>query len=340
MNQTIELKKQRKKKERVVKKVSIRRNLLAADSEGNIILTYEVFGCPLHTAPLILVNHALTGNSRVSGERGWWNRLIGEGRTLDTDRYTVLAFNIPGNGFSENEDWVFKNYESLTTRKIAELFWRALDALKVKKLFAVIGGSLGGAISWEMAFLRPKRISHLIPVAVSLRASDWLIAQVLIQESILKNSIHPVSDARRHAMTLYRTPGSFRQRFSRNFDETENRYAVEDWLDYHGETLEKRFDVKSYLLMNHLLKTIGSDLELIDILRFSQSKNTAVHIIGIDSDLLFVKSELLQGYRLLKRYHENTGYSEIKSIHGHDAFLIEYAQLEELLNPIFKNKNK
>ena len=62
-----------------------------------INLSYEVFGPALHTAPIVLVNHALTGNSQVVGESGWWNDLIGETKTIDTAKYSVLAFNVPGN---------------------------------------------------------------------------------------------------------------------------------------------------------------------------------------------------------------------------------------------------
>lgn len=316
--------------------ISLRDFRFSPGVKTDINFTYSVFGCPLHSAPIVLVNHALTGNSRVAGERGWWNRLIGPGKTVDTEIYTVLAFNIPGNGFSENEDWIFENYKSLSTRSIANLFWKALDSLRVRELFAVIGGSLGGAISWEMAFLQPDRISHVIPIAVSLRASDWLIANTFIQENILKHSLQPVEDARKHAMLMYRTPGSFRKRFQGRFREEEKVYEVESWLNYHGRVLEERFTARSYLVMNHLLKTVGSELELIDIVRFSKSKDTEIHLIGVDSDLLFTKAELLQAYRLIKRYHENTEYLEIKSPHGHDAFLMEYEQLKKLLKPIFK----
>ena len=64
-----------------------------------IVLSYQVFGKALHSAPIVLVNHALTGNSHVAGADGWWNDLVGEGKTIDTQKYTVLAFNIPGNGY-------------------------------------------------------------------------------------------------------------------------------------------------------------------------------------------------------------------------------------------------
>ena len=66
-----------------------------------IILTYEVFGIEqLEPNNVILVNHALTGNSEVTGEGGWWQQIIGHGKLINTDFKTVIAFNFPGNGFA------------------------------------------------------------------------------------------------------------------------------------------------------------------------------------------------------------------------------------------------
>lgn len=70
-------------------------------SSGRILdipLSYQVFGKPLHSAPIVLVNHALTGNSDISGENGWRKTLAGENKVIDTEYFTVLAFNIPGMG--------------------------------------------------------------------------------------------------------------------------------------------------------------------------------------------------------------------------------------------------
>ena len=76
----------------------------------DIELSYELFGKELGTAPVVMVNHALTGNSNVAGATGWWKTLIGEGKCIDTDKYTILCFNIPGNGY---DGFVIDNYKIL-----------------------------------------------------------------------------------------------------------------------------------------------------------------------------------------------------------------------------------
>ena len=174
----------------------------------DISLSYQVFGVALGEAPIILVNHALTGNSNVTGENGWWNDLIGDKKCIDTNDYTILAFNIPGNGYDNVSQNLIENYKDFTARDIANIFAQGLKLIHIDKLFAVIGGSVGGGIAWELAALQPNLIEHLIPIATDWKSTDWLIANCHIQDAILNNSSRPLADARMHAMTLYRTPES------------------------------------------------------------------------------------------------------------------------------------
>ncbi|WP_456379536.1 alpha/beta fold hydrolase, partial [Lutibacter sp.] len=178
-----------------------------------IKLSYEIFGKELYAAPIILINHALTGNSNVVGENGWWNDLVGKNKVINTEKYTVLAFNIPGNGY---DGFVIDNYKDFVARDIAKIFLLGLEQLNVQRLFAIIGGSLGGGIAWEMAVLNPIVTKHLVAVATDWKSTDWLIANCQIQEQFLSNSSNPVHDARMHAMLCYRTPESFKERFQRS----------------------------------------------------------------------------------------------------------------------------
>lgn len=297
-----------------------------------INLSYQVFGPSLNSAPIVLVNHALTGNSQVIGTQGWWNDLIGESKTIDILKYTVLAFNVPGNGY---DGFSIENYQDFNARDIAKLFNQGIAILKIKQLFAIIGGSVGGGIAWEMVALEPKITQHLIPIATDWKSTDWLIANCFLQEQILSNSSKPIEDARIHAMLCYRTPESFSSKFQRTTNEELGIYNIESWLAHHGNKLQKRFQLSAYKMMNQLLKSI-------DITRGRDSFATVaskivanIHIIGIDSDLFFTAKENRATYEELKKHKENVSYQEIVSIHGHDAFLIEYQQLHNLLATIF-----
>lgn len=322
--------------ENEIKHITIERYTTKSGLEYPVLeLTYQVFGLPLYSAPIVLVNHALTGNSNVTGTQGWWNQLIGENEVIDTNRFTIVAFNIPGNGFGNST--LINQYKDFTTHDIAQLFWKGLTSLNVNQLFAVIGGSLGGAIAWEMAVQRPNAINNLIPIASDFKSSDWLIANVLIQDLILSNSKNPVHDARIHAMLLYRTPESLKMKFNRNLQVESSLFQIESWLFHHGEKLENRFQLAAYKLMNHLLKTIDISNGTNDFYEIINNIKSNIHIVSVDTDNFFTKNENLTAYENIKKTKSNVYYYEIKSIHGHDAFLIEYDQLNAFLKPIFNS---
>jgi homoserine O-acetyltransferase/O-succinyltransferase len=301
-------------------------------------LLYQVFGQPIGLAPIIVVNHSLTGNSNVCGENGWWNGLVGAGKTIDINYFTVIAFNIPGNGYDDDTSNLIENYRDYTVRDIARIFWEGLFFLEIKNVFAVIGGSLGGAIAWEMAVLQPDRIENLIPIATDWRATDWVIANVLIQDQILNHSDDPIVDARLHATLLYRTPEYVNQRFQRNkFDGLSNS-QIEYWLYNHGFNLKSRYRLSSYKLMNHLLKTIDITRGRKDFLTVAGAIQSNIHLVAVDSDCLFIADESRKTFRGLSNIKPNVFYHQIQSIHGHDAFLVEFNQLTDILNPILYNQ--
>ena len=301
----------------------------------DINLSYQLFGQDLYTAPVVLVNHALTGNSDVAGENGWWTDLVGENKVIDTNQYTILSFNIPGNGY---DSFVIENYKDFAARDIANIFLIGLKELELKELFALIGGSLGGGIAWEMAVLNPTITKNLITIATDWKSTDWLIANCQIQEQFLSNSCNPVHDARMHAMLCYRTPESFKERFQRSKNEELEIFNVESWLLHHGKKLQERFQLSAYKLMNQLLKTIdvtkGREETILDSIKAS------IHIIGVDSDLFFTVEENRETHKHLALTNPKVTYNQINSVHGHDAFLMEHQQLGKIIEPIFNQSSK
>jgi len=316
-------------------KLNIKDYISENEKNFDIELSYELFGQPLGQAPIVLVNHALTGNSSVTGKNGWWNSLIGQNKLIDTNDFTVLAFNFPGNGY---DGFFIKNYEDLILRDIANIFLIGLEKLKIKKLFAIIGGSIGGGLVWEIAALSPELSENYIPIASDWKSSDWLLANTRLQKQILNNSSKPVHDARMHAMLCYRSPLSFQKKFDRSKDS--HIFNVESWLLHHGKKLQERFQLKSYKLMNHLLSKIditrGGKLKFENII--SKVKGN-IYIVSVDSDLFFTDFQNRETFYKACVIKDNMFFKTIKSDHGHDAFLIEFDQLRELLSEIFTRKH-
>lgn len=298
-----------------------------SQKEYYIPLSYQLFGKDLFTAPVILINHALTGNSNVSGDKGWWKQLVGENQIIDTDQYTVLCFNIPGNGY---DDFLIEDYEDFTSSDIAAIFLKGLEALHIKNLYAIIGGSLGGGIGWEMLARQPDLAEIFIPIACDYRTHDWLHAQCLVQKFLLNDKEEPLQKARIHAMLCYRTPQSLNDRFQNQYNQDKQRLESEDWLVYHGNALNERFSLKAYKLMNHLLMNINVAEEALENIQ------ARMHMISVDTDLFFPASEIRMCFESLKEKSKDVSYHEIQSIHGHDAFLMEYQQLNNIIKNILQ----
>lgn len=292
-------------------------------------LSYEVFGLPLQAAPVVLVNHALTGNSAVAGDSGWWKSLVGSGKVIDTEKYSVLCFNIPGNGY---DGFFIEDFEQYSTKIIAEIFLEGLKTLGIEKLHALVGGSIGGAVGWEMLALKPDLAERFFPIATDYKCSDWLHAQCLVQKFLLESADKPLEKARIHAMLCYRTPESLNLRFQKEIHDEKQILKSHDWLNYHGDALSKRFSLKAYHLMNHLLMTIDAPLESL------KNITAEIHLVAVDTDLFFPAFEIKNAFNQFKDGNK-IHYHEIKSIHGHDAFLMEYEQLNHILKPFFNHES-
>jgi homoserine O-acetyltransferase len=299
----------------------------------DIYISYQIFGRALHTAPIILVNHALTGNSSVTQ---WWEPLVGDHKVIDTTRFTVIALDIPGNGYDAVIDHLIFNYQDWTLYDVGSAFAKALQTLNISFIDIAIGGSIGGVLLWELLVQQPELFGTIVPIAADWKATDWVIACCHIQESILSTAAKPVELARKHAMTFYRTPQGLQSKFERA--QENNVYSVQKWLDYHGGALKNRFSLPAYKLLNHLLFTANAAARFDnDIVKATAASQTAIELVAIDSDGYFVATEDQKTVDLLKN-QKDIHYHHITSIHGHDAFLIEHDQVKKILSKIINRR--
>ena len=306
---------------------------IASGENVSLKLSYQVFGLNVNEGPVVIVNHSLTGDSNISGNSGWWNELVGPNKMINTNNYCVISINIPGNiqdkgSFNFENNWILND--------VARLFIDLLKNLEIKKIHSIIGGSIGGGLVWEMGLIAPDYVKNLIPIAADYKVSDWLISNTYLQNLILKNSKNPVFDARVNAMISYRNAKSLNKRFKLEFDDSKKRKVIE-WLDYHGKKLSKNISVQSYIHMNNLLSSIGKTKKRReDFKKLIEKTKCSIHLVGIDSDLLFPDFEIQKTYDLFSGFKKDIFYHQIKSDHGHDAFLIEFKKIESKLNYIFK----
>jgi homoserine O-acetyltransferase/O-succinyltransferase len=308
-------------------------NLEKGKKQEHIALSYQTFGQPIGTAPVIVIHHSISGNSTVCGRNGWWNGLVGENKTIDTNSYTIIAFNIPGNGFGEDYETLIPNYRDFTIRDIASIFWEGLFYLKIKTVFSVIGGGLAGAIAWEMAALQPNRIENLIPIATDWKTTDRIISNVLIQDQLLNNSEDPMVDARYYANLYFKNSEYVNQLFRRTNLESSSIAAIEKCILTKNKCL-----ISGYRLMNFIQKSNDLCRNRTDFTTVMGSIKATIHLIGIDTDGMYSVDENRITFLKLRKIKSNVFYHEIESDFGQDAYLKETETIANFLQPIFKSK--
>jgi len=311
-------------------------------------LRYRVFG-DVEAAEengWILVFHALTGSSEVDA---WWGPLLGPGKALDTTRHAIVAANLLGGcyGSTGPAEWRAEHHEQfpeLTPADLARAHIPLLEHLGVRRLALATGGSLGGmvALHWGRVASVPtdRLVVFAAPASASPQAISWNAVQRMAIEAdpawaggAYPQGAGPVAGlaaARAVAMITYRSGPEFRARFGRLSSRSEGRFDVEHYLRRQGEKLVARFDAASYVALMR-------SMDLHDMGDFTTAaRDTAQRVglvtgVGIDSDILYPASEVRDWVAAYRDGGANAEYREIGSLYGHDAFLIEWDQVEGIL---------
>ncbi len=315
----------------------------------DVVVQYRTWGTLNETRDnVLLVCHALTGNADVDD---WWGGLLGPGRALDTDQYFVICMNVLGScygttGPSSIQPGTNRPYGGafpvVTVRDAVTLQKAVLDALSINGLAAVIGGSMGGMLVLEWAFMGDF-VRALVPIGCGGYHSAWSIgwgeaqrqaiyADPLWHDGFYRPEAPPAAGlaaARMMAMVSYRSAPSFQRRFARKQKAENEPYAVASYLQYQGQKLVGRFDANSYVRLTQLMDS--HDLArgrggYPDVLRCITQPTL---VIGIDSDVLYPLEEQAE----LVRHIPSATLEVINSEDGHDAFLIEFEQLNRYVIP-------
>ncbi len=334
--------------------------LSGGDRLPEIEVAFEQYGrlSPAGDNAIVLC-HALTGSARAAGEAGWWDPLIGPGAALDTNRYAVFCANILGSCYgttgpsSINPDTgeaYGPDFPRISVQDMVTVQRRLFDDLGVQSIVSVTGGSLGGLQVLEWAAQAPDQVRSIMPIACSLAHSAWAIgfnetARQAIRADrdwhngdYLRQGTRPntgLALARMIAMLSYRAEPSFDARFGRGIrargDDGFGTYEVESYLHYQGDKFIQRFDANSYIHITHAMDDFNVAAGRGTARRALQPFQGPALVIGIDSDVLYPTHQQREIVSLLRRNRNQVSYREIRSPHGHDSFLIEWAQLDRFI---------
>ena len=276
----------------------------------------------------VLVLHALTGDSLVAGPDGWWNQVVGPGLGIDTDRFFVVSANILGGCAGSTGPQWGEPFPAVTVRDQVAAEVLLADRLGIDVWHGVVGGSAGGMRALEWAVEHPERVRRLFLLATSAAASAEQIALTATQADIIR-AAGPEAGldlARRIAHLSYRSETELAERFGREV-QPDGRYAVESYLQHHGDKLVKRFTAASYLVLGDAMNShdVGRGRGGIEAALARVTARTVV--AGIDSDRLY---PLDQQRRLADGIAGCAGLDVVTSLHGHDGFLIEHEQVGAL----------
>ena len=311
----------------------------------------------------VLVLHALTGDSHVRGDAGpghptagWWDDIVGPGAPIDTDRWHVIAPNMlggcqgstgPASISPSGYEWASR-FPYLTIRDQVAAQVRLADALGIDRFAAVVGGSMGGMHALEWAIGQPERVARVAVLSAPPVTTADQIALNSVQleaieidpgfqggeyyDSVAGDGPHRgLALARRMALLNYRSPTELNQRFQRSWQSgvsplgAGGKFAVESYIDFHGNKFTRRFDANSYIRLVDAMNShdIGRDRGGVED-ALAQVTATAL-VLGIDSDRLFP----IEGqHRIARGIRDTLDGDEavvLTSDFGHDGFLIETA---------------
>jgi homoserine O-acetyltransferase len=314
---------------------------------------------------VILVCHALSGSARVFD---WWPQLFGPGRPFDLHRFAILGINVLGSCYGSTGPGSLNpatsrpyggDFPIVSIHDMVRAQAQLLDHLGIDRLYAVVGGSIGGmqALAWATEFA--DRVPRCIAVGACPLAALGLALSHIQRQAIQLDPAwqagsyspdHPpaggLAVARALAMCTYKSPALFQHRFGRKHDRSGEdptislggRFDVAGYLDYQGKIFNSRFDANSYLVVSRAMDLFGLSASPDEEVRTIQRIRARVLLVGISSDWLFPAADVRAlAYRLAALGVE-ARYVELESPHGHDAFLADASDLIPLLTPILEEE--
>ncbi len=341
----------------------------------NVVIRYETCGeLDADGTNAVLVLHALTGDAHVTGRHnadeskpGWWSEMVGPGKPVDTDKYFVICSNVLGGcsgstgPTSINPDTGKRynlDFPVITVSDMVRAQKRLIDHLGVKKLLAVIGGSMGGMQVLEWSIQYPERVQSAIAIATTAQLSsqsiafDWVGREAIKYDPVWNNGDYTeqpergLATARMLAHITYLSDRSMNRKFGRKLQQISDysydfdyNFAVESYLEHQGQRFVERFDANSYLYITRAMDYFDPAGRCGGSLKdaFAGVKSEFL-VVSFSSDWLFTTADSRRIVNALLANRCRVSFCEIASDYGHDAFLLETDRLGHMVKSFLDNQ--
>ena len=328
---------------------------------GPVDVAYETYGTLAPDASnVVYLCHALTGDAHAAGwhagdrRPGWWDNLIGPGRPLDTDKFFVVSANIlggcrgttgPGSIDPATGEAYGLDFPLLDVADLVTVHRALLGHLGLRRVLAVLGGSLGGMQVLQWSLSHPQDMTHAIIVAASSRLTAQNIAFSAVARRAITDDPHfhegryaahganpdvGLSIARMMAHITYLSEDALTAKFGRAAQDEDSArgfgidFAVESYLDHQGQAFLERFDALSYLYLSRVMDYFDPFARP-DALTHVAADPVRYLLLSFDTDWRFSTAHTLRMLHHLEGAGLPVTFRELSSPYGHDSFLLQDA---------------
>ncbi len=348
--------------------------LESGETLAPVDVAYETYGqLNAERSNAIVICHALTGDAHVAGNHGepktegWWDSMIGPGKPVDTNTYFVVSSNLLGGcsgttGPSSIDPATGKPYglrfPYFSVRDLVEVQRRLLQELGIERLYAGLGGSLGGMQILQWALDHPGEMKNALLICASSRLTPENIAFSSVARSAIMRDVNfqngdyygtdrqpdsGLSVARMLAHITYVSEQALERKFGRERRGTEGPtfgvdFQIESYLDHQGEKFLKRFDANTYLYLSRVMDYFDPFADEEAAVERLRNNPTRFLVVSFDTDWRFSTSHSLEIARLLERAGCDFVREEIASPWGHDSFLLPVPDYHQLVRDFLATK--
>ncbi|RYE30245.1 MAG: homoserine O-acetyltransferase [Sphingobacteriaceae bacterium] len=293
---------------------------------------------------IIWVCHALTANSDVLD---WWPGLFGEKALFNPAEHFIICANVLSSAYGttnplsnnpKTDEPYFLSFPEITIRDIVKAHQLLANQLNIEKIELLIGGSLGGQQALEWAISEPERMNKLIILATNARHSPWgiafnesqrlcIAADPTFYKSRLNGGNIGLKAARSLALLSYRNYQTYGATQSETDVQKKDSFKASSYQNYQGQKLVNRFNAYSYWYLTKVMDSHNIARNRVSIENALGRIKAQTLVVAIASDILFPPEE----QKLLSQHIENCVFAEVKSLFGHDGFLIETEILSKII---------